>query len=170
MMNAPLMPKASAAWLVDNTALTFQQIAAYTELHALEIQAIADGEIVVGATTYDPITQGHLTWEEIHRCEADPKENLEKLTPETMPAKKRTGGRYVPVSKRGDRPNGIAWIVKHHPEISDAQICRLLGTTRPTIKAIRERTHRNINQIKSQNPVELGLCSQKELEALMPKK
>ena len=166
-MTAPLMPKASASWLIDNTTLTFQQISAYSQLHELEIQAIADGEVPIGATTYDPITQKHLSWEEINRCEANPQATLVSLAPNTLLSKKRKGGRYTPVAKRGDRPNAIAWMIKHYPDLPDAKVCQLLGTTRPTIKNIRDKTHARIKEIKAQHPVQLELCTQKELDKIV---
>lgn len=163
-MSTPLMPKATAIWLLDNTSLTFEQIADYSQLHTLEIQAIADGEIAVGMAPFDPIAYGTLSMEEIERCSRDPKARLvpTKLD-ESTTRKKRGGGRYTPVSKRQDRPNAISWVLKHHPELSDAQICRLLGTTNPTIHAIRNRTHWNSPNIRAKSPILMGLCSQAEL-------
>lgn len=168
-MSVPLMPKATAIWLIDNTSLTFAQISEFCGLHTLEVQAIADGEIAAGMAPFDPIVNDILTAEEIERCSKDPKARLESVPPsEDIPVKGKKGGRYTPVSKRQDKPDAIAWLVKNHPEISDIAICRLLGTTRPTIKAIRERTHKQIAHIKPRNPVQLGLCTQDELEKLIP--
>lgn len=167
-MSAPLMPKATAIWLLDNTTLTFEQIAAYCHLHSLEIQAIADGEIAMGMAPFDPVAHGHLTMEEIARCQDDPEARLvmQQLSEELIP-KRRGGGRYVPVSKRADKPDAIAWMLKHHPEVSDAELCRLLGTTSPTINAIRNKTHWNSANLKSRSPVSLGLCTQEELNRVV---
>ena len=159
------MPKAQAVWLLDNTTLTFEQIADYCHLHVLEVQAIADGDIASGMAPFDPIAHGDLTLEEIARCTADPAAQLQKMErKEEVVGKYRGGGRYVPVSKRADKPDAIAWLIKHHPELSDAQICRLLGTTSPTINAIRNKTHWNSTHIKAKSPVALGLCTQEELD------
>ena len=164
-MALPLMPKATAVWLVDNTALTFEQIAEFTGMHALEIQAIADEEVAIGIVGADPIKAGELTQEELERCEADPTATLKMAKRSTPLPKQRTkGARYTPVSKRQDRPNAILWLLKHHPELADAQIGKLIGTTKPTINAVRERTHWNSANLKAQNPVTLGLCSEADIE------
>lgn len=166
----PIMPKATAVWLVDNTLLTFVQIAEFVELHQIEVQALADGDIGKGIVGRSPIDEGLLTKEEIEKCEQDSALSLKALKSKLPPIKLRAKGpRYTPVSKRGDKPDAIAYIIKHHPEISEAQICKLVGTTKPTIKAIRERSHANISNIKARNPVDLGLCSYKELEAASAK-
>lgn len=158
------MPKATAVWLLENTSLTFDQIADFCGLHKMEVQAIADAEVAIGLTPVDPIAAEFLTWDEIERCSKDPATRLEISSPkEVLPAYKRRT-RYTPVAKRADKPNAIAWVLKHHPELSDAAICRLLGTTSPTINAIRNRTHWNSENIRSQSPIELGLCTQKELD------
>lgn len=162
-MTHPLMPKATAVWLVENTALSFEQIADFCGLHALEVQAIADDEVAIGMQGLDPITAGELTLEEIERCQADPSSRLNPAENRTPVAKKK-GARYTPVSKRQDRPDAIAWLIKNYPEMSDAQISKLIGTTKPTINSIRERSHWNIANIKAQNPVALGLCSAENLE------
>lgn len=164
-MALPLMPKATAVWLVDNTTLTFEQIATFTGMHELEVQAIADGEVAVGIVGEDPTANGQLTADEIKRCEASAKANL-KLSKSDIPKPKvrSKGARYTPVSKRQERPDAIAWLLRHHPELSDAQISRLLGTTKPTINSIRERTHWNTQNIKPQNPVTLGLCNEPDLQ------
>ena len=164
-MALPLMPKATAVWLVDNTTLTFDQIAEFTGMHELEIQAIADGEVAVGIVGVDPTTNGQLTLEEIKRCEGKPTQKL-KMSKTDMPRPKARskGARYTPVSKRQDRPDAISWLLRHHPELADAQISRLLGTTKPTINSVRERTHWNMTNIKPQNPITLGLCSEADLE------
>lgn len=163
-MTQPLMPMATAVWLVDNTALTFEQIAAFCDLHELEVQGIADGTVGTHMVGQDPVTSGQLTQAELDRCQADPSARLE-LTVAAVQAQPRTKGpRYTPVSKRQDKPDAIAWLVRSHPELSDLQISRLVGTTKPTIQAIRERTHWNIQNIRPQDPVGLGLCKQVELD------
>lgn len=162
---APLMPKATAVWLVENTSLTFEQIAEFCHLHILEIKAIADGESATGMIGMDPITSGQLTLDEIHRCESNPEESLRLMPPLTADAiLGKKGGRYTPVSKRQDRPDAIAWLLKFCPELSDLQICRLLGTTKPMIKSIRTKTHWNSSHIKARHPVQIGLCTQTELD------
>lgn len=164
-MAHPLMPKATAVWLVDNTALTFDQIADFCGLHPLEVQAIADAEVAVGMQGLDPVVNGELTQEEIDRCTADPKAQLQPAKPAVVIPKARPkGARYTPVSKRQDRPDAIAWLLKNYPELSDAQISKLIGTTKPTINAIRDRTHWNTTNIKPQNPVGLELCKEDDLE------
>ncbi len=162
-MTHPLMPKATAVWLVENTALTFDQIADFCGLHALEVQAIADDEVAIGMQGLDPIRADELTLEEIERCVADPSARLNP-SPDRTPIPKQKGAKYTPVSKRQDRPDAISWILKNYPEMSDAQISKLIGTTKPTINAIRERTHWNSPNITAQNPVGLGLCSGEALE------
>jgi hypothetical protein len=164
-MSLPLMPKATAVWLVDNTSLTFDQVAEFTGLHPLEVKGIADGEVAIGLQGMDPTVNGQLTPDEIRRCESDPTARL-KMTPVDMPLPKaRTKGqRYTPVSKRQDRPAAILWLLRYHPELSDAQVSRLVGTTKPTIVSVRERTHWNIQQLKPNDPVSLGLCSQQDLD------
>lgn len=167
-MSHPLMPKATAVWLVENTALSFRQIADFCGIHELEIQAIADGEVAVGMQGMNPVMNGELTQEEIDRCQADPKASLKPAKsniPE--PRKKPKGARYTPVSKRQDRPDAIAWLLKNCPEMTDAQISKLIGTTKPTIKAIRDKTHWNSANLKPQNPVSLGLCSEPDLEKVV---
>jgi len=167
-MPQPLMPKATAVWLVDNTSLTFEQVAEFCGLHALEVQGIADGEVAIGIVGLDPVSNGQLTREEIARCEADPAARLE-LTKLNIPQPRRRtkGARYTPVSKRGDRPNAIAWILKFHPEVPDSQIQKLLGTTKATINAVRDRSHWNSQHIKPQDPVSLGICSQIDLDGIV---
>lgn len=160
-----LMPKATAVWLIDNTTLTFEQIAKFCGIHILEIQAIADGETNLRITGMDPIASGQLTHEEIKRCEADQKSDLIMSvapTADELLGKKKS--KYTPVSKRQDRPDAIAWIVKYHPEISDAKISQLLGTTKAMINSIKSKTHWNSGNIKPKNPVQLGLCTQVELD------
>lgn len=163
-MIQPLMPMATAVWLVDNTVLTFTQIAEFCQLHELEVQGIADGTVGAHIVGQDPTSSGQLSQEELDRCQADPNSRL-KLTEDDVKAMPRTKGpRYTPVSKRQDKPDAIAWLVRHHPELTDLQISRLVGTTKPTIQSIRERSHWNIQNIKPQDPVGLGLCRQLELD------
>ena len=160
----PLMPHATASWLVDNTALSFEQIAEFCGLHILEVQAMADDLASSKYTGRDPVHSGELTHEEIERGQADPEYRL-KMQKAPVDVSRTKGPRYTPVSKRQDKPDGIAWIIRNHPEISDAQIGKLIGTTRNTINAIRERSHWNIANIVAKDPVTLGLCSQRELDA-----
>lgn len=165
MANTLLMPKATAVWLVDNTALSFDQIAQFCTLHPLEVKAIADGESAQGIKGMDPIITGQLTREEIKRGESDPNYRLKLSEPKVrVPESKRKGPRYTPLSKRQDRPNAIYWLVKNHPELKDAQISRLVGTTKATIEQIRERKHWNISNLTPMDPVALGLCSQIDLD------
>ncbi len=169
-MALPLMQKATAVWLVDNTTLTFRQISEFCGLHELEVTGIADGEVAIGIKGFDPIANNQLTAEEIKRCEADPKANLKLMyNPAAEGETKRKGPRYTPLSKRQDRPAAIAWLVKFHPELADSQIAKLVGTTKPTILTIRERTHWNINNIQPVDPVALGLTKQVELDAAVAK-
>jgi hypothetical protein len=169
MTDLPLMPKATAVWLVDNTTLTFRQIAEFTGMHELEISGIADGEVAVGIKGMDPITNHQLSREEIERCEKDPIQRLKLLKREIAPEQKRKGPRYTPLSKRQERPSAIAWLVRYHPELSDGQIMKLVGTTKPTIQSIRERTHWNSANIRPVDPVALGLCKQLDLDAAVQK-
>ena len=166
MSNAPLMPKATAVWLVENTALSFDQVADFCKLHPLEVKAIADGDAAQGIKGLDPILTGQLTREEIDRAEANPEVRLKLLEPKVrLPeAKGKRGPRYTPVSRRQDRPNAILWLVRNHPELKDSQIMRLVGTTKSTIQAIRERTHWNASNLAPMDPVTLGLCSQIDLD------
>ena len=164
-MPAPLMPKATAVWLVENTPLTFEQIAEFCGLHELEVQAIADGEVATGMQGLDPVMNGELTQEELERCIADPQARLKSPKPDVPRPKVRAkGARYTPVSKRQDRPDAIAWLLKNYPELSDGQVSKLIGTTKATILSVRERSHWNAPNIKPQNPVGLGLCSSADLE------
>jgi hypothetical protein len=168
MQEAPLMPKATAVWLVENTALSFDQVAEFCKLHPLEVKAIADGDAAQGIKGLDPILTGQLTREEIEKAVADPEHRLQLSNPkvrlpEAKGAKKK-GPRYTPVSRRQDRPNAILWLIRNHPELKDAQIMRLVGTTKSTIQGIRERTHWNAASLTPLDPVTLGLCSQIELD------
>ena len=164
-MTQLLMPKATAVWLVDNTALTFDQIAHFCHLHPLEVGAIADGESAQGIKGMDPVTNGQLTRDEIAKAEADPNYRMKLNEPKVrVPEAKRRGPRYTPLSKRQDRPNAILWLVRNHPELKDAQISRLVGTTKSTIEQIRNRTHWNSAALQPKDPVTLGLCSQIDLD------
>lgn len=163
--NTPLMPKATAVWLVENTALSFEQIASFCRLHPLEVKAIADGEAAQGIKGLDPVLTGQLTREEIERAQKDTKYRLKLAERKVrVPEAKRRGPRYTPVSRRQDRPNAILWILRNHPELKDAAIMRLVGTTKTTIQQIRERTHWNAANLQPMDPVTLGLCSQLELD------
>jgi len=160
-----LMPKATAVWLVDNTGLSFEQIAEFCTLHPLEVKAIADGEAAQGIKGMDPIITGQLTRDEIVRAEKDDKHKLKLAPPKVrVPEAKRKGPRYTPVSKRQDRPNAILWLVRSHPELTDPQISRLVGTTKHTIEQIRDRSHWNSANLQPMDPVTLGLCSQIDLD------
>lgn len=164
-MAQPLMPKATAIWLIENTALTFDQISDFCGLHPLEVKAIADGEVAPGMIGMDPVANGQVTKDELARCEADPEARLRLIVPDLpQPVQRSKGPRYTPVTKRGDKPDAIAWLLKTHPELSDAQVTRLIGTTKPTIGAVRDRTHWNTPNIKPRHPVSLGLCTQRELD------
>ncbi|HML30944.1 MAG TPA: DUF1013 domain-containing protein [Hyphomicrobium sp.] len=168
----PLMPKATAVWLVENTALSFDQIAEFCGLHPLEVKGIADGEVAQGIKGMDPVTTGQLTREEIARGEKNLSHKLQlavsKVELPPMP-QTRKGPRYTPVSRRHDRPNAVLWLLRNHPELKDSQIMRLVGTTKPTIAQIRDRTHWNSAQLTPQDPVTLGLCSQIDLDAEVKK-
>jgi hypothetical protein len=165
MANTLLMPKATAVWLVDNTALSFDQIAQFCSLHPLEVKAIADGESAQGIKGMDPIITGQLTRDEIALAEKDPNRRLKLSDPKVrVPESKRKGPRYTPLSKRQDRPNAIMWLVRNHPELKDAQISRLVGTTKSTIEQIRNRTHWNAANLVPMDPVTLGLASQIDLD------
>jgi len=164
-MPAPLMPKATAVWLVENTSLTFDQIADFCGLHPLEVQAIADGEVAIQMQGLDPVANGQTTAEEIERAQADPDARL-KLSEQAVPQQfvKHKGPRYTPISKRQDKPDAIMYLLRSHPELSDGQISKLIGTTKPTIAAVRDRTHWNSPNIKPRHPVGLGLCTMDELD------
>jgi uncharacterized protein len=165
-MALPLMPKATAVWLVENTGLTFDQIAEFCGLHALEVQAIADGEVAQGIQGIDPVGNGQLSQDELDRCQADPTAHLQiQLSDVPLPVAKPRGTRYTPIAKRQDKPDAISWLLKNHPELSDGQISKLVGTTKPTIEAVRDRTHWNSPNIKPRHPVALGLCTMEMLEA-----
>ncbi|MAI84147.1 MAG: cytoplasmic protein [Rickettsiales bacterium] len=169
-MNKPLMPKATAIWLIENTTLTFKQIASFVGFHELEIQAIADGEVSVGVLSRNPIENGELSAEEIKICENNNDRELKLLkTNIPQPKTKTKGAKYTPLSKRADKPNGISWILKNLPNLPDSKTCKLIGTTKTTIKSIRDRSHWNSQNIRAQNPFELGFCTKDELEKLFEK-
>ncbi len=171
VMAQPLMPKATAVWLVDNTSLTFEQISHFCSMHPLEIKGIADGDVAQGIKGLDPVATGQLTREQIEQAEENPELvlTLLKSDHDVPERKKRRGPRYTPLSRRQDRPDAIYWMVRNHPEISDAQISKLIGTTKPTIQTIRDRTHWNSSNLKPIDPVALGLCSQTELDDVVRK-
>jgi len=168
-MNRPLMPKATAVWLIDHTTLSFDQIADFCGLHTLEVQSIADGEVALHMVGFDPVANGQLTRDEIKRAEADPAVRLRPEKPEVELVTRAKGPRYTPVARRQDRPDAIAWLLRHFPQLTDGQVARLVGTTKPTIKAIRDRSHWNITNIKPQDPVALGLCTREELQSAIDK-
>jgi hypothetical protein len=164
------MPKATAVWLIENTTLNFEQIADFCGLHPLEVQGIADDEVAIGIVGQDPTANGQLTREEIERCQKDPGSRLKMLKQDIpMPAPRTKGPRYTPVSKRQDKPDAIAWLLRHHPELSDAQVSKLIGTTKQTIAAVRDRSHWNSPNLRPRDPVLLGLCSQGDLNAAVTK-
>ena len=166
MTRQPLMPKATAVWLVDNTSLTFEQIAEFCNLHVLEVKGIADGDVALGIKGMDPIASGQLSREEIKLAQEDSKYRLKLAEPkvEIPVVKTKKGPRYTPVSRRQDRPNAILWLLRNHAELKDSQIMRLVGTTKPTIESIRERTHWNSANLVPADPVTLGLCTQVDLD------
>ena len=164
-MTAPLMPRATAVWLVENTTLTFRQIAVFCEIHELEIQAMADGDVSGNIRGLSPVDNGQLTWEEIHRCEADKKANLQASEMErNVKLRNLKAKKVLSPSQRQDKPNAIAWILKNYPEIKDTLICKLIGTTKNTINAIRDGSHKDMSVIRPKNPVTIGLCSEADIE------
>ena len=170
-MPLPLMPKATTVWLIENTTLSFTQIAEFCGLHVLEVQGIADEEVAVGIKGKNPIASGELTSENISECENDVSKKLELQFTKIISSsrKKRKSPRYTPLSRRQDRPNAISWLLKFHPELSDPQISKLIGTTKSTITQIRERSHWNIQNVTQKDPIMLGLCSQNDLESVVIK-
>src|SRR3954469_13327438 len=167
VQQAPLMPKATAVWLVENTSLSLEQIADFCKLHPLEVKGIADGEVAAGIKGFDPVSNGQLPREELDKAQADPDYRLKIAQSKVkLPEVKRTkkGPRYTPVSRRQDRPNAILWLLRNHPELKDAQIMRLVGTTKTTIQQVRDRTHWNSASLAPMDPVTLGLCSQIDLD------
>lgn len=170
MSDKPLMPLATAVWLIENTPLTFEQIADFCRLHPLQVKGIADGDVAAGVRGINPITNNQLTREELDKAEANAEYRMKISRPKTLvPEKTRKGPRYTPVSKRQNRPDAILWMVRNHPEISDAQIAKLLGTTKSTIQSVRDRSHWNAQNITPQDPVGLGLCSQVDLDNVVRK-
>jgi uncharacterized protein len=169
-MRAPLMPKATAVWLVENTSLTFEQIGDFCGLHPLEVQAIADGEVANQMQGLDPVANGQTTAEELVRCQADPEARL-KLSETAIPPQfvRHKGPRYTPIAKRQDKPDAILYLLRNHPELSDAQISKLVGTTKPTINAVRDRSHWNSPNLKARHPVGLELCTLEELDQAVTK-
>ncbi len=171
-MAQPLMPKATAVWLIENTSLTFEQIGEFCGLHPLEVKGIADGDVAQGIKGLDPVATGQITREQLEKAQADPSVKLE-LAPsgheDIVTRKRRRGPRYTPLSRRQDRPDAIYWMIRNHPEVSDAQIAKLIGTTKPTIQSIRDRTHWNSANLKPVDPVALGLCTQIELDEVVRK-
>ena len=169
-MRSPLMPKATAVWLVENTSLTFDQIAEFCGLHPLEVQAIADGEVATQMLGLDPVANGQTTAEDLARCQADPEARLKLLETAIPPQYQRhKGPRYTPIAKRQDKPDAILYLLRNHPELSDAQICKLVGTTKPTINAVRDRSHWNSPNLKARHPVGLELCTLEELDQAVTK-
>ena len=166
-MSLPLMPKATAVWLIEKTSLTFTQIAEFCGMHPLEVQAIADGEVAQGIVGYDPVANHQVTAEEVARCERDDTQRLKLLPPTNPLPKKARAARYTPVAKRNDRPDAIAFVLRNFPQLSEAQVVKLLGTTKETIQKVRERSHWNSTNIKPRDPVILGLCSQTDLNAMV---
>jgi len=166
-MSLPLMPKATAVWMIDKTALTFTQVADFCGMHPLEVQAIADGEVAQGIVGYDPVANMQVTKEEIARCEKDPAARLQMIPPANPVSKRSKAARYTPVAKRNDRPDAIAYVLRNFPQLSEAQVIKLLGTTKETIQKVRERSHWNSANIKPRDPVILGLCSQSDLNAMV---
>ena len=170
MADKPLMPIATAVWMIDNTSLTFDQIAEFCVLHPLQVKGIADGDVAAGVRGIDPITNHQLTRDEIEKAEADEAYRLKLLRPKTVVAERsKKAPRYTPVSKRQNRPDAIAWMVRNHPEVSDAQISKLLGTTKTTIQSIRDRSHWNSSNLEPLDPVSLGLCTQIDLDNIVKK-
>ena len=169
-MRKPLMPKATATWLIDNTSLSFNQISEFVGLHVLEIQAIADGEVSSGILPRNPVENGELSDEEIKNCEQNSERKLcIKDSDIPLPDLKTKGSRYTPLSKRADKPNGIYWLLKNLPNIPDTKICKIIGTSKNTINSIKNRTFWNMQNLRAQNPFELGLCTKEELEKIVEK-
>ena len=166
-MSLPLMPKATAVWMIEKTALTFTQVADFCGMHPLEVQAIADGEVAQGIVGYDPVANMQVTKEEIARCEKDPAARLQMIPPANPINKRSKAARYTPVAKRNDRPDAIAYVLRNFPQLSEAQVIKLLGTTKETIQKVRERSHWNSANIKPRDPVILGLCSQSDLNSMI---
>lgn len=164
-MVTPIMPHGTAVWLIENTALTFDQIADFCGLHPLEVKAIADGQVAAGMVGIDPISMKQLTWEEIERCAKNPKSKLNMSEPDIVLKKQKCKKKYTPLLKRRDRPHAIAWLLKYYPAMSDAAICALVSTTKTTVQSIRNKTHARMHELNPKDPVLLGFCSQIDLEA-----
>ena len=167
-MSSPLMPKATAVWLIENTSLTFEQVSKFCGLHILEVQTLADSESTQGMVGFDPIASGQLSLEEIHRCEKNSEAYLQistAVTADSVLGKKRS--RYTPLAKRQERPDAIAWLLKYYPDLNDSQVSRLVGTTKATIVSVRSKSHWNAQNIKPRNPVQLGFCTQSELDSVV---
>ena len=170
IMSVPLMPRATAIWLIDNTTLTFEQIANFCGLHIFEVESLANGDMDAQMSGFDPIASAQLTLDEIRRCEKDQNAALTlKAQPVTAEEKYTGRNKYTPKSKRQDKPDAICWIIKYYPEVLDQDICKLLGTTKVTVHSIRNKTHKNIENIKPKNPVNLGLCNEDDLEFIISK-
>jgi hypothetical protein len=168
-MNKPLMPKATAVWLIENTALTFDQIADFCGMHPLEVKGIADGEVAIGIVGMNPITGGEISAQELKIAESDPKHALKQLESAKRQFQIKKKSRYTPVARRQDKPDAISWFLKNYPTLPDVQISKLIGTTKHTINSIRTRSHWNIQQIRPKDPVFLGLCSQSEIDKIVSK-
>ncbi|GHT98436.1 hypothetical protein FACS1894126_3920 [Alphaproteobacteria bacterium] len=168
-METPIMPQGTAIWLIENTALTFEQIAGFCGLHPLEVQALADEQASVGMVGVDPVNLGQLTREEIERCSQNPKAKLNIAAQKFSIKKPKSKKKYTPLLKRRERPDAIAWLVKFYPDIPDASICALVSTTKATVQSIRDRTHSRMNEIHPKDPVLLGFCSQIELDSAVSK-
>ena len=169
-MRKPLMPKATASWLIENTSLSFKQISEFVGVHILEIQALADGEVSGGILPRNPLENGELTQEEISKCEANSNLSLNiKQSEIPIPNAKTKGAKYTPLSKRADKPNGIYWFIKNIPEIPDSKICKLIGTTKKTVQSLRDRSYWNMQNVRAQNPFELGLCNKEDIEKIIDK-
>lgn len=164
MVTTPIMPHGTAVWLIENTALTFEQIADFCGLHPLEVRAIADEQVATGMIGVDPIATGQLTRNEIDRCTKDPTAKLQMAIPDMVLAKQKSKRKYTPLLKRRDRPNAIAWLLKYYPEMSDAAVCALVSTTKATVQAIRNKTHARMHELSPKDPVLLGFCSQMDLD------
>lgn len=163
-MVTPIMPQGTAVWLIENTALTFDQIADFCGLHPLEVKAIADEQVATGMIGVDPVSTGQLTREEIERCSKDPKARLMMAPPSMVLAKQKSKRKYTPLLKRRDRPNAVAWLIKYYPDMTDSAICSLVSTTKPTVQSIRNKTHVRMHELQPKDPVLLGFCSQMELD------
>ena len=168
-MNGPLMPKATALWLIENTALTFDQISEFCKLHILEVESIANGEYDAKMSGFDPITSSQLTLEEIRRCENDPSASLQLKHFEYSTDNQKLQKKYTPKAKRQDKPDAIAWLLKYYPELPEQDICKLIGTTKATIHSIKNKTHKNSATLKPRSPVSMGICSEIDFDFVVAK-